>query len=139
MGAYISIPTWWQSNESRYRLLIGRCPECGGLNFPPEGACSECRTAVEYERVEPAGTGTVVAVTVVEGGAPPEFEQLLKAGGPFATAIIELDEGVRLPGMLTDCDPHAVERGDRVKAVVRRLYEQDGIVRYGTKFTPIEP
>jgi uncharacterized OB-fold protein len=40
--------------------------------------------------------------------------------------------------MLTDCDPTAVKRGDRVEAVVRRIYEQEGIVRYGVKFRPLD-
>jgi uncharacterized OB-fold protein len=39
--------------------------------------------------------------------------------------------------MVTDCDPHDVKRGDRVTSVVRKMYKQEGVVRYGTKFRPM--
>lgn len=138
MGAYTSVPTWWRHSDSRYRLVLGECPECGTANFPPDGACVGCGDRVEYDEVEPEGTGRVLARTVIETGAPPEFEGLLEAEDAIAVTVVELDEGVRVPAMITDCDPHEVERGDRVERVVRRIYEQEGIVRYGTKFRPIE-
>ncbi|WP_332900296.1 Zn-ribbon domain-containing OB-fold protein [Haladaptatus sp. CMSO5] len=137
MGAYVSIPTWWQQLDSRYRLVVGQCPDCEAFNFPPEGACATCASVAAFERIEPEGTGTIVAHTVIEGGAPPEFEALLEAEDAIGAVLVELDEGVRVPGMLTDCDPHEFARGDRVEAVVRKMFEQEGIVRYGAKFRPI--
>lgn len=138
MGAYLSVPTWWRNLDARYRLVLGECQECGGYTFPPEGACLHCNAVDSFELVEPEGTGEVVARTIIESGAPPEFAALLDAEGAFAVAVVGLDEGVRVPGMVTDCDPAAVERGDRVEAVVRRIYEQEGVTRYGTKFTPVK-
>lgn len=137
MGAYISLPTWWRNLDSRYRLTLGRCPECGGVSFPPEGACPECNALVEYEEFEPTGAGTVAAKTIIQGGAPPEFADLLEQHGEIGVVVVELEEGTSVPGMLTDVDPDTVDRGDRVEAVVRRLYTQEGIPRYGFKFRPI--
>lgn len=142
-GAHVSLPTWQASLASRYRLTAGRCPDCGAVTFPPEGACPGCDGFVGYERVELARTGTVSAVTVIgQGGAPPEFAELQRRGGPYATAIVESKApgggSARLPAMLTDCDPSAVAIGDRVRATVRRLYERDGVVRYGAKFVPVD-
>jgi len=93
----------------------------------------------EWLRVafEPVGTGEIVAHTVVEGALPPEFSEFEKKVGSVGVVLVELDEGVRVPGMLTDCDPYTTERGDRVEKVARRLYEQEGVVRYGYKFRPI--
>lgn len=136
MGAYLSLPTWWRQTDQRYRLVLGRCPECDTHNFPPEGACRGCSELVEYETVQPEGTGTVLAHTVIEGGAPPEFAELEERDGPIGVVVVELDEGARVPAMLADCDPYAVERGDRVEKLVRRIYEQEGVVRYGYKFRP---
>jgi len=136
MGAYLSVPTWWRNLDGRYRLVVGECQECGGYTFPAEGACVECNAIDALTPVEPEGTGTVVARTIIESGAPPEFTTLLDAEGAIGVVLVELDEGVRVPGMLTDCDPHEIERGDRVTAVVRRIYEQEGITRYGAKFRP---
>ncbi|GGL67344.1 Zn-ribbon domain-containing OB-fold protein [Halocalculus aciditolerans] len=137
MGAYVSVPTWWRQLDSRYRLVVGECTECGAHTFPPEGACVDCNAVDALEPVEPEGTGTIVAQTVIEGGAPPEFEALLDAEGAIGVALVELDGGARLPGMLTDCDPHGPERGDRVEATIRRIYEDEGVVRYGAKFRPL--
>lgn len=136
MGAYLSVPSWWRNLDARYRLVVGECRECGGYTFPAEGACTDCNATGTLEAMEPAGTGEIAARTVIEGGAPPEFSTLIDADGAIGAVIVELDEGVRVPGMLTDCDPYAYRRGDPVEAVVRRLYEQDGIVRYGVKFRP---
>ena len=137
MGAYVSVPTWWRNLDSRYRLVVGECAECGAHTFPPEGACVECNSVETLEPVEPEGTGRIVAHTVIEGGAPPEFQDLIDAEGAIGSVLVELDEGARVPGMLTDCDPHDPERGDRVEATVRRIYADEGVVRYGAKFRPI--
>lgn len=136
MGAYLSVPSWTRLLDSRYRLVAGKCSDCGAYTFPPEGACTGCNAVGTLDKVEPEGTGEVVAHTVIENGAPPEFSELLDADGAIGVVVVELDEGVRVPGMLTDCDPHDPERGDRVESVVRRIYEQEGITRYGVKFRP---
>lgn len=136
MGAYLSVPSWWRNLDARYRLVLGECEECGNYTFPAEGACTECNATSAFETVEPEGAGKIAARTVIEGGAPPEFADLIDADSAIGAVIVELDEGVRVPGMLTDCDPHEYGRGDRVEAVVKRIYEQEGITRYGAKFRP---
>jgi hydroxymethylglutaryl-CoA synthase len=138
MGAYISVPTWWRSLGQRYRLELGECRACGALNFPTDGACSSCGRVSEFDVVEPTGEGEIVARTVITGGVPPEFDEYLEQVGAIGVVVVELDEGVRVPGMLTDCDPSEPTHGDRVEAVVRRVYTQENIRRYGYKFRPIE-
>lgn len=140
-GAYVSLPSWRRTLPYRYRLVAGRCPACGAVAFPPEGACPACDARVDYEPTELAREGTVVALTVIgEGGAPPEFAPYQRRAGPFATAVVECAApgggSARLPAMLTDCEPGDVAVGDRVEAVFRRLYAQEGVARYGTKFVP---
>ncbi len=141
-GARVSLPTWRRTLDQRDRLLAGRCPECGEFVFPPEGACQNCHSRVEFEPVELPRIGTVEARTVVgQGGAPPEFAALQRRDGSYGVAIIgfDMERGhVTMPGQLTDCDPETVEVGDSVRATVRRIYEQEGVVRYGAKFIPVE-
>lgn len=138
MGAYISVPTWWRQLDQRYRLVLGECPDCGAYNFPPTGACRGCNELVDFENVVSSGVGKIVAHTVIAGAAPPEFATFEKQHGPIGVVIVELEEGVRVPGMLTDCDPTDLRRGDRVEKVVRRIYEQEGVIRYGYKFKPVD-
>lgn len=141
-GANVSLPNWTESLEHRYRLVAGLCPECGGVTFPPTGACQECHERVEFETFEAPRTGTIRAVTVIgQGGAPPEFAALQQQDGEYAVAIVALETEygtATLPAQLTDVDPHAVEVGDGVKAVIRRVYTQEGVPRYGAKFKPID-
>ncbi|KTG07651.1 hypothetical protein AUR64_02885 [Haloprofundus marisrubri] len=139
-GAHVSLPTWQRSLDQRYRLAAGRCPECEALTFPPEGACGSCHRRVEFEHVELPRTGVVRAVTSIgHGGAPPEFVEQQRRDGAYGVALVELEhegESVTLPAQLTDTDTETVDVGDGVRAVVRKLYEQEGLPRYGTKFVP---
>ncbi len=40
---------------------------------------------------------------------------------------------------LADADPEQLYIGMKVGAIIRRLYDQEGILRYGTKFELVEP
>ena len=141
-GANVSLPNWQGSLEQRYRLVAGSCPECGGVTFPPEGACQECHARVEFDEFEAPRTGTVRAVTAIgQGGAPPEFAEQQQRDGAYAVAIValEADEGtITLPAQITDVDPESVSVGDTVAATIRRIYTQEGVPRYGAKFEPAD-
>ncbi|NEU57169.1 OB-fold domain-containing protein [Halorussus sp. MSC15.2] len=162
-GAYVSVPSWRRTLDQRHRLLAGRCPECGSLNFPPEGACNSCKTLVdEYDEVELTGEGTVEAATVIsQGGAPPEFAEQQAQSGDFAVAVVALEgprEALRasrrssgeersddprdggssasVPAQVVAADPETVEIGDAVETTMRRIYTQEGVTRYGFKVRP---
>lgn len=135
-GAYVSIPTWRRSLPQRHRLVAGECPECDGLAFPPEGACLDCGRLVEFERVPLSGEGEIEAYTEIgRGGAPPEFAEQQQKSGSFGVAIVAFDA----PGGSVSAPAQVVEEsdvGDRVVAVQRRIYEQEGVARYGFKVRP---
>jgi hydroxymethylglutaryl-CoA synthase len=142
-GAYVSVPSWHRTIPQRHRLVAGRCPECGALAFPPEGACSDCGQLGEYENVELPGTGTVEAVTVIgQGGAPPEFVEQQARSGTYASAVVALDgpddRTDAVPAQVVGTDPGSVAVGDRVTATIRRIYTQEGVTRYGFKMQPLE-
>ncbi|PSP54465.1 ACP synthase [Halobacteriales archaeon QS_1_67_19] len=141
-GAYVSVPSWKRTLDQRHRLLAGRCSACGALNFPPEGACNDCKTLVDqYETVRLTGAGTVEAATVIsQGGAPPEFAEQQAQSGDFAVAVVALEgpEGgaASVPAQVVDADPESVAIGDQVETTMRRIYTQEGIIRYGFKVRP---
>jgi 3-hydroxy-3-methylglutaryl CoA synthase/uncharacterized OB-fold protein len=139
-GARVSLPTWRESLDQRYRLRAGRCPDCETVAFPPEGACPNCGSRADYEPHDLPNVGIVKARTVVgQGGAPPEFAAQQRRDGAYGVVVVGF-EGIdaTLPAQLTDCDPKSVAIGDKLRAVVRRIYEQEGIARYGVKFVPTE-
>lgn len=153
-GAYVSVPSWQRTLPQRHRLVAGRCRGCGTLQIPPEGACTACGDRAGYDTVELPGTGTVEATTTISrGGAPPEFVEQTARSGPFAIAIVAFDgpyrdedggeseggpddgesstaESASLPVQVIGTPPSV---GDRVEATVRRIYEQEGVIRYGVK------
>jgi hydroxymethylglutaryl-CoA synthase len=142
-GAYVSVPSWQRSTPQRHRLVAGRCPDCGALNFPPGGACGDCHTRPDsYEQVELPGTGTVeAATTIAQGGAPPEFVEQQSRSGPFVSAVVALDgpDGgtVSVPSQVLAGEGDDVGVGTRVEATIRRVYEQEGVIRYGFKMRPV--
>lgn len=141
-GAYVSVPSWRRTIPQRHRLRAGRCPDCGALSFPPEGACDDCSQLVDYEHISLEGTGTIEALTVIgQGGAPPEFVEQQARSGSYVSSVVALDgpEGqtVSVPAQVVGIDPAAVEIGDRVEATMRRIYTQEGVTRYGFKMRPL--
>jgi uncharacterized OB-fold protein len=120
-----------RSLPQRLRLEGGRCGACGVTQFPPRAACPRCRGPLEPVRL--SGRGQVVAATfITPAGAPPEFAGQARQTGGYWVAIVALAEGPCITAQLTQ----AAAPGAPVMAVVRRLYEEDGVVRYGFKFAP---
>jgi hydroxymethylglutaryl-CoA synthase len=139
-GAYVSVPAWRRTIPQRHRLVAGRCPACGALNFPPTGACETCHHRVDtYEHATLPGTGTIEAVTTIaQGGAPPEFVEQQSRSGPFVSAVVALDgpeagETVSIPIQVLVGEDDAASIGDAVTTTIRRIYAQEGVIRYGFK------
>lgn len=137
-GAYVSVPTWRRSIPQHHRLEAGRCPACDSLSLPPGGACPTCGERPEdYEPVELPGTGVIEAVTTIaQGGAPPEFVEQQARSGPFVSAIVALDgpageESVSVPSQVLTGPSEGAAIGDRIETTIRRIYEQEDVIRYG--------
>jgi hypothetical protein len=87
-------------------LRLPRCQDCGQVFFFPRPCCPHCwAEAIGWERS--AGQGTVYAVSEVHVAFDPTLEV------PYLVALVDLDEGVRLPARLDPAGvPYAI--GDRV-------------------------
>jgi hydroxymethylglutaryl-CoA synthase len=137
-AAHVPVPAWRRSLPQRHRHVAGRCPECGHVAFPPEGACPDCTALVEFEPVEPSRSGTVEAATTIgRGGAPPEFADQQAKQGDFGVAIVAFDAGdgsASLPIQVLG----EVDVGDAVRVVPRRIYVEEGVPRYGLKAVPAD-
>lgn len=137
MGAHVSVPLYERTVAQRYALWGVKCTACGKVLFPPREVCPACGATSGLAPTKLSGNGTVYAVTAIAGGgAPPEFEWQAKAVGKYPVALVQLDEGPRIIAQIADIEPSQVTIGMRVKAVLRRIYEEEGVVRYGYKFAP---
>lgn len=76
------------------RLLIQRCGACADLRFPWLPGCNTCGSP-EWDTVEASGEGTVFSYVVMHHPPFPAFSESGE-GGPYAVALIELAEGVRM-------------------------------------------
>jgi uncharacterized protein len=103
---------FWRACRSR-KLLLQRCVSCGAVRFPPSGMCPQCRsTAAEW--IEASGRGTLYSWIVVHHPVPKE---VYAADVPYVVALVELEEGVRMPTNLVGCAPHAIRGGMPVEVV----------------------
>ncbi|MFQ5986956.1 MAG: OB-fold domain-containing protein [Thermoplasmata archaeon] len=136
-GAYVSLPTYLESAEARYRLVASRCTACNRVDFPPRLVCLDCGGHDLAQEVL-SGKGEVYARTIIApGSSPTEFQEQQDLIGSYAVGLVQLQEGPRVISQLTDGDPTEVAIGMPVEAVLRRIYRQEGVVRYGYKFRPM--
>ncbi len=137
MGAHISIPMYQRAVPQRYRLIGKRCRACGKINFPPKAVCKYCCKGSEFEDVQLSGRGTIYSYTVIAGGgAPPEFAAEARCKGSYPVAVVELEEGPRVIAQLVTPPEESLTIGMPVKGVFRKIYEEEGVIRYGFKFSP---
>jgi uncharacterized OB-fold protein len=81
---------YWEGVE-RHELLIQRCSSCGTLRLPWLPGCNRCGSDA-WDTVPAAGHGTVFSHVVMHHPPFPAFDP------PYAVALVELTEGVRVLG-----------------------------------------
>ncbi|MFI9627550.1 bifunctional MaoC family dehydratase N-terminal/OB-fold nucleic acid binding domain-containing protein [Streptomyces sp. NPDC052042] len=84
---------FWQG-VAEHKLLIQRCAGCRKSRFPWLPGCNACGSQ-EWDTVEASGEGTVFSYVVMHHPPFPAFSAS-DEGGPYAVALIELAEGVRM-------------------------------------------
>lgn len=87
-------------------LHVSACTRCGALDPGGRASCSGCGGELAPRAV--SGRGTLLSWTLVRR-PPAGFD----ADGPYAVALIELAEGVRITARLVPYDP-AMELGAHV-------------------------
>ncbi|MEU7557287.1 bifunctional MaoC family dehydratase N-terminal/OB-fold nucleic acid binding domain-containing protein [Streptomyces eurythermus] len=107
---------FWQGVAER-RLLIQRCTACGTLRHPWLPGCNACG-GLGWDTVEASGEGTVYSYVVVHHPPAPGFDP------PYAVALVELAEGVRMVGNVVGVPYDEVRIGLPVRAGFRRVDEE---------------
>ncbi len=88
---------------ARGELRFQRCEACGKWRHPPRILCPHCG-GERSEWVPSSGRGSVYSWTVTHQALVPMFAEDL----PYATVVVELEEGVRLVSALRGIDPGAI-------------------------------
>jgi uncharacterized OB-fold protein len=105
------------------QLIVSSCGACSLLHFPAATTCPYCGTEGSVT-TEVAGHGRLWAWTAVSAPPPGSLGEV-----PFGFGVVELDEGLRVIGRLTESDPCALALGDEMTlAVVTLASDDDGPV-----------
>ena len=122
----------WREYPRRYRLEAGKCKKCGKIVFPNRLICPVCGHR-EFDTIILPDTGKVLTYTVIRV-APSQFTDQ----APYAIAIAELTNGVKLTAQLVDCDVEKIKVGMEVRIEFRRVQTDShhGVLSYGYKFVP---
>ncbi len=95
-----------------HELRFQRCTQCGTWRHIPRDMCAKCGSA-SFEWARSSGKGRVFSWTTVAQPFLPQFASLV----PYAVAVIELEEGVRMVSWVTDVTPEQLEIGMAVEVV----------------------
>lgn len=106
---------FWEGLKDR-KFLLMECVDCGHVFFPARVVCPECWSS-NLDWRPATGSGVVFSFTVVEAGATEAFA----ARTPYTIALIALEEGCRVFGMLRD----DAARPPAIGSAVRCDFETD--------------
>jgi uncharacterized protein len=102
-------------------LLGSHCPACGAHHFPRHDTCPYCAAEGPVPMVF-AGHGVLWAWTAVTT-APPGYQ----GDVPYGMGVVELAEGIRIIGRLTESDPGALRAGQPMELRIVPLHvDADG-------------
>lgn len=107
---------YWEA-AAREQLLIQRCRACGRHQFYPRQHCRFC-WATDIEWHEASGRGSVYSFSVVNREVEPGFEP------PYVIALVDLEEGVRMPTNIVGGAAMEVQVGSEVEVVFIAVDEE---------------
>ena len=99
---------YWTATRQR-QLVLPWCTHCGRPFWYPRPVCPTClRPDIEWH--EASGRGVVHAVSVMHRPGNPMMADRV----PYAVALVDLEEGVRMMSNVEGVDPALVEVGQAV-------------------------
>jgi uncharacterized OB-fold protein len=129
-GAYISSQQYGESLDSRLNLLA----QFDEKAIWPPRQLNDDGTIIKNPEISLTRTCKIESWTKLSAaGAPSEFSIRAPILGGISTVYVSFEEGTRGVFLLTDDQNKQPEIGMKGEIVVRRIYSQEGQIRYGTK------
>ena len=129
-GAYVSRAQYDEAAASRLQLH-GQTNE-QGVVWPPRFSHVVDGHSTSGMRLQRCGK-VMTWTTLSAAGAPSEFSIRAPVLGGVSTVLLELDDGPNGVFLMVDDEESIIEMDARMELVFRRLYAQEGFVRYGLK------
>ena len=118
---------FWDATRG-HRLILQWCVACEQPVFFPRAICPRCLGS-DLEWRPASGLGTVYAVTIEHRPQNPA----MAAMAPYAVALVDLDEGVRMLSNVIGVPPESITVGQRVTVAWEPLSDGRNLVQ----FTPV--
>jgi uncharacterized OB-fold protein len=90
---------------SQGKLMAGKCQKCGKIHMPPRPLCDNCYSQ-QFSWIQVPGKGKLLTYTIIHV-APHHFQALT----PYAVGIVELENGLKIPGMIQDIEQERLKIG----------------------------
>jgi uncharacterized OB-fold protein len=101
------------------RLHLQRCTACGRFRHPPRYFCGNCGSP-EFSWERSSGRGQLFSWTITHT----PFDRGWASELPYVTAVVELEEGVRLIGALDGITREQLEPGRPLQASLEQMGEE---------------
>ena len=129
-GAYVSSAQYTEGAVARMALAGQQFGDL--VVWPPRQLSSD--GARHDGRINLTLRGTVSSWTTLSAaGAPSEFSLRAPLLGGITTVLLDLDDGPKGVFLMVDDEEIEVQIGDSIELVVRRIYAQEGMIRYGLR------
>ena len=90
---------YWEKAQA-HELWLRRCNACGRAYFYPRDFCPYCGSH-DVSWMRASGRGTLHTFAIVHRAPVPAFRDHV----PFVVAMVDLEEGARIPTNLTGVEP----------------------------------
>ena len=120
----------WREKNAILGIRGSRCKKCGHVVYPVQRVCENCYSKDEYEEIRIADMKGKVFTFTRDYLAGRSDDPII------CQLVVELENGMRFYGLMTDCDPEAVDLDKPVELTFRRIYEGAGFHNYYWKCRP---
>ena len=128
-GAYVSDQTYTISSDARIKMTSQKID--GEIFWPPREFHHK---SSEISKTPLTTAGDVEScTTLAAGGAPSEFSIRAPILGGISTVFVKLNDGPKGVFLVVDDNDDEILIGANVKLVLRKIYAQNNVVRYGLK------
>jgi uncharacterized OB-fold protein len=119
-----------RTEEYKYAFVASQDASSGAPHLPPQRISREGGALDQMSPLPMSDVlGTIATFTIDRIAYSPS--------PPIAFAVVDFDNGARLPVELCDVDTASLAMGDRVEMTFRRLFTADGIHNYFWKARPL--
>ena len=130
-GAYVSQQQYEEGAAARLKLMSQKVD--GELIWPPRQMHGKGNTMPQAS-TPLHGVATIESWTkLAAAGAPSEFSIRAPLLGGITTVFVRFEQGPRGVFLLVDDEDNDPKIGDQVQFAIRRIYAQEGYIRYGLK------